>query len=117
ARADVHSRVRARNRLAASGTRAGGGELTMVFEICGALLVLAGAITMYRVLAGPGTLDRLVGVDSLVAMAMAGLAVWACAGDDPSVIPAIVALSLVGFLGSACVARFRIPDDHSGDRL
>jgi len=88
--------------------------VTTVFAISGGVLLVAAALTLYRVLAGPNTLDRLVGVDTLVAMAMAGLAVWASYSRDTTVVPAIVALSLVGFLGSASVARFRVRDDHTG---
>lgn len=88
--------------------------MNTILVISGVMLVIAAAITMYRVLAGPNTLDRLVGVDTLVAMAMAGLAVWACYSRDTTLVPAIVALSLVGFLGSASVARFRVRDDDTG---
>lgn len=88
--------------------------MTVVFAVAGLLLLAAAALTLYRVLAGPNTLDRLVGVDTLVAMAMAGLTVWACYSRDTAVVPAIVALSLVGFLGSASVARFRVRDDETG---
>jgi len=78
----------------------------------GILLVAAAAITAYRTLAGPSTLDRVVGIDSLVAMAICGLAVWAAYSRDTTVVPAIVALALVGFLGSAAVSRFRVRDDR-----
>jgi len=44
-------------------------------------------------------------------VASAGLAVWAAYSDDTTVVPGIVALSLVGFLGSAAVTRFRVRDD------
>lgn len=85
-----------------------------VFVISGTMLLVAATITMYRVLAGPGTLDRLVGVDTLVALTMGGLAIWAAYSRDTALIPAIVALSLVGFVGSAAVARFRVRDDTTG---
>ncbi|APE37518.1 cation:proton antiporter [Nocardia mangyaensis] len=86
--------------------------MTVVAVIAGVLLTAAAVITSYRVLAGPSTLDRVVGIDSLMAIAAAGLAVWAAYSNDTSVIPAIVALSLVGFLGSAAVSRFRVRDDR-----
>ncbi|MFB7876688.1 MULTISPECIES: monovalent cation/H+ antiporter complex subunit F [unclassified Nocardia] len=86
--------------------------MTVVAVIAGALLVAAAVITSYRVLAGPSTLDRVVGIDSLMAIAACGLAVWAAYSGDTTVIPAIVALALVGFLGSAAVSRFRVRDDR-----
>ncbi|WP_227997359.1 monovalent cation/H+ antiporter complex subunit F [Nocardia australiensis] len=86
--------------------------MTVVAIIAAVLLVAAAVITSFRILAGPNTLDRVVGIDSLVAVAAAGLAVWAAYSDDTALVPAIVALSLVGFLGSAAVARFRVRDDR-----
>jgi len=88
--------------------------MIIVFVASGAMLLTAAVLTLYRVLAGPNTLDRLVGVDTLVAMAMAGLAVWSSYSRDTTLVPAIVALSLVGFLGSASVTRFRVCDDYTG---
>ena len=86
--------------------------MTVVAVIAPVLLTAAAVITSYRVLAGPSTLDRVVGIDSLMAIAASGLAVWAAYSDDTTVIPAIVALALVGFLGSAAVTRFRVRDDR-----
>ncbi|WP_040792861.1 monovalent cation/H+ antiporter complex subunit F [Nocardia paucivorans] len=86
--------------------------MIVVAVVAAALLSAAALITAYRILAGPNTLDRVVGIDSLVAMAICGLAVWAAYSRDTSVVPGIVALSLVGFLGSAAVARFRVRDDQ-----
>lgn len=85
--------------------------MTVVAVIAAALLTAAALITSYRILAGPNTLDRVVGIDSLIAIAASGLAVWAAYSGDTTVIPAIVALALVGFLGSAAVSRFRVRDD------
>ncbi|MGY0501979.1 monovalent cation/H+ antiporter complex subunit F [Nocardia sp. FBN12] len=86
--------------------------MTVVAVIAAVLLTAAAVITSYRVLAGPSTLDRVVGIDSLMAIAASGLAVWAAYSNDTTVIPAIVALALVGFLGSAAVTRFRVSDDR-----
>ncbi len=86
--------------------------MTVVAIVAGVLLGVAAVFTAYRVLAGPGTLDRVVGIDSLICIAAAGLTVWAAFSDDTAVVPGIVALALVGFLGSAAVSRFRVPDDR-----
>ncbi|NKY37456.1 cation:proton antiporter [Nocardia speluncae] len=86
--------------------------MIVVAVVAGVLLSAAALITGYRILAGPGTLDRVVGIDSIIAMAICGLAVWAAYSRDTSVVPAIVALSLVGFLGSAAVTRYRVRDDR-----
>ncbi|WP_019932419.1 monovalent cation/H+ antiporter complex subunit F [Nocardia sp. BMG111209] len=80
--------------------------------VAGVLLAAAALLTSYRILAGPNTLDRVVGIDSLMAIAAGGLAVWAAYTEDTMVLPAIAALMLVGFLGSAAVTRFRVRDDR-----
>ncbi|WP_433730582.1 monovalent cation/H+ antiporter complex subunit F [Nocardia sp. CA-129566] len=85
--------------------------MTVVAIVAGIMLMAAAVLVSYRILAGPNTLDRVVGIDSLVAIAASGLAVWAAYSDDTTVVPAIVALALVGFLGSAAVSRFRVRDD------
>ncbi|MEV0028614.1 monovalent cation/H+ antiporter complex subunit F [Nocardia sp. NPDC050793] len=86
--------------------------MTVVAVLAGVLLAAAAVITSYRILAGPSTLDRVVGIDSLMAIAASGLAVWAAYTGDTTVLPAIVALALVGFLGSVAVSRFRVRDDR-----
>ncbi|MET7770737.1 monovalent cation/H+ antiporter complex subunit F [Nocardia sp. NPDC005366] len=86
--------------------------MTVAAVIAAVFLSAAALLTSYRILAGPDTLDRVVGIDSLVAIAASGLAVWAAYSRDTTVIPAIVALALVGFLGSAAVSRFRVRDDR-----
>ncbi|MGX1809560.1 monovalent cation/H+ antiporter complex subunit F [Nocardia sp. NPDC055321] len=84
----------------------------VVAVIAAVLLVAAAVITSYRILAGPSTLDRVLGIDSLMAIASCGLATYAAFSRNTTVVPAIVALSLVGFLGSAAVTRFRVRDDR-----
>ncbi|MGA9871288.1 MAG: monovalent cation/H+ antiporter complex subunit F [Rhodococcus sp. (in: high G+C Gram-positive bacteria)] len=84
--------------------------MTVVLVIAGALLIAAAIITTYRLLDGPGTLDRLVAMDTILAVAMCGLAVWSVYSLDTTIVPAIVALSLVSFVGSVSVARFRVKD-------
>lgn len=86
--------------------------MIVVAVVAAVLLGAAALITTYRILAGPNTLDRVVGIDSLIAMAICGLAVWAAYSRDTAVVPGTVALALVGFLGSAAVTRFRVRDDR-----
>ena len=86
--------------------------MIVVAVVAAVLLSAAALITAYRILAGPDTLDRVVGIDSIIAMAICGLAVWAAYSRDTTVVPATVALALVGFLGSAAVTRYRVRDDR-----
>ncbi|MBB4856656.1 multicomponent Na+:H+ antiporter subunit F [Mycobacteroides chelonae] len=84
--------------------------MSLVWQIAAVLLIAAATVTMYRLLAGPNTLDRLVAVDTLVAVTMCALAAWAAYSLDSTVLYGIVALSLISFLGSVSVTRFRVPD-------
>ncbi|MFT3660955.1 MAG: monovalent cation/H+ antiporter complex subunit F [Gordonia sp. (in: high G+C Gram-positive bacteria)] len=86
--------------------------VTIVWTVSGAMLMAAVLLTLYRCLRGPSTLDRLVGIDTLVALIICALAVWIAATLDTTIVPAIVALSLISFIGSISVARFRVRDDE-----
>ena len=85
--------------------------MTVVLAIAGTLLIAAAILTAYRLLDGPSTLDRLVAMDTILAVSMCGLAVWAVYSRDTTLVPAIVALSLVSFVGSVSIARFRVSDE------
>jgi multicomponent Na+:H+ antiporter subunit F len=84
--------------------------MTIVWVLSGVMLVAAAAVTMVRLLMGPSTLDRLVAVDTLVAVTMCGVGTWAAFSLDTTVTYSLAALSLISFVGSVSVARFRVPD-------
>ena len=84
--------------------------MTVVWVLSGVMLVAAAAVTMIRLLMGPSTLDRLVAVDTLVAVTMCGVGTWAAFSLDTTVTYSLAALSLISFVGSVSVARFRVPD-------
>ncbi|AZG46205.1 monovalent cation/H+ antiporter complex subunit F [Gordonia insulae] len=87
--------------------------MTYVWLIVSTMLLVAAVLTTVRVLRGPTTLDRLVALDTVIALCMCGLAAWAAFSRDSTVVPAIVALSLVSFVGSIAIARFRVRDDET----
>ncbi len=84
--------------------------ITTILIISGVILLIAAVLTTFRLLDGPSSLDRLVALDTIIAVSMCGLAVWAAYSKDTTIVPAIVALALVGFIGSVSVARFRVSD-------
>lgn len=87
--------------------------MTYVWTIVAALLLFAAVLTTARVLLGPTTLDRLVALDTVIALCMCGLGAWAAYSRDSTVVPAIVALALLSFVGSIAIARFRVRDDQT----
>ena len=88
--------------------------MTWVWVAAGVMLTLAAVLTMTRILIGPSTLDRLIGVDTTVAVTMCGIATWAAYSLDTTVTYSLAALALISFVGSVSIARFRVPDIRSG---
>ena len=84
--------------------------MNVIWMIAAVMLVAAAALITFRILAGPNTLDRLIGLDTIVAVAMCGLGTWAAFSLDSTVVYGITALSLISFVGSVSVTRFRVPD-------
>lgn len=84
--------------------------MSWVWIIAGVMLAAAAAITMFRLLAGPNTLDRLVALDTLVAVTLCSVGTWAAFSLDSTVTYSLTALALISFVGTVSVARFRVPD-------
>jgi multicomponent Na+:H+ antiporter subunit F len=91
--------------------------MTVVWILAAVMLTAAAAANMIRLLAGPSTLDRLVALDTLVAVTMCAVGTWAAFSLDTTVTYGLTALALISFVGSVSVARFRVPDvDRSARR-
>jgi multicomponent Na+:H+ antiporter subunit F len=73
-----------------------------------AYLMLGGGalLTLVRLARGPSLLDRVVATDVLLVIISAGLAVYAALERDPTVVPVLVVVSLLAFVGSVSVARY-----------
>ena len=84
--------------------------MTVVWIAAGAMLSAAALATMLRMLLGPTTLDRLVALDTLVAVALCAIGTWAAFTLDTTVTYSLTALALITFVSSVSVARFRVPD-------
>jgi multicomponent Na+:H+ antiporter subunit F len=70
-------------------------------------LVGGGALlALVRLAMGPSLLDRVVATDTLLVIISAGLAVYAALERDPTVVPVLVVVSLLAFVGSVSVARY-----------
>ena len=84
--------------------------MNTVWIIAAILLAAAAVTTMFRLLAGPSTLDRLVALDTMVAVTMCAIGTWAAYSLDTTVTYSLAALALISFVGSVSIARFRVPD-------
>ncbi|MEU0939140.1 monovalent cation/H+ antiporter complex subunit F [Embleya sp. NPDC005971] len=77
--------------------------------IGGTVIVLLGAaavLALIRLVRGPSTLDRAVAVDMLLAVMLAAVAAEATLNRHTTTVPVLLALALVGFLGSVSIVRF-----------
>ncbi|GLU47569.1 monovalent cation/H+ antiporter complex subunit F [Nocardiopsis ansamitocini] len=85
------------------------------------LLGAASLLSLARLVIGPTILDRALSVDVLLASAIAGIGSFAAFNRDPTVLPTLLVLSLLGFVGSISISRFvakRRPSTHgaSGEK-
>ncbi|WP_100500887.1 monovalent cation/H+ antiporter complex subunit F [Geodermatophilus chilensis] len=70
-------------------------------------LIAGGALlALVRLARGPSLLDRVVATDTLLVIISAGLAVHAALTQDPTVVPVLVVVALLAFVGSVSVARY-----------
>jgi multicomponent Na+:H+ antiporter subunit F len=80
--------------------------VSVVVVLAFALLGGGALLALYRLARGPSLLDRVVATDTLLVIIAAGLAVHAALFQDPTLIPVLVVVSLLAFVGSVSVARY-----------
>ncbi len=77
-----------------------------VLPVCFAGLAVAAALCVYRLVRGPGTPDRIVALDALLIVVVSGIAVGSAADGGGDYLPLLLAVALLGFVGTVTVARF-----------
>lgn len=80
--------------------------MTVVAAICYAGLSLAAVAALIRLVLGPTVPDRIVALDNLLYVVVIGIAVAAATTGSGSFLGVLVAVALLGFVGTATVARF-----------
>lgn len=70
------------------------------------VLVTAAAAFGFRLVAGPSLADRVVALNGLLIVGMVGIAAEAVRTERGAYIPVLVVLALIGFVGTAMIARF-----------
>jgi multicomponent Na+:H+ antiporter subunit F len=80
--------------------------VTVVSALTFAMLGGGVLLALVRLARGPSLLDRVVATDALLVIISAGLAVYAALTRNPTVVPVLVVVSLLGFVGSVSVARY-----------
>jgi len=80
--------------------------ITVVAVACHALLGSGALLALVRLARGPSLLDRVVATDTLLVIISASLAVHAALTRDATVVPVLVVVSLLAFVGSVSIARY-----------
>lgn len=80
--------------------------MTLVYWLAYLLLGVGALLALVRLARGPSLLDRVVATDTLLVIVAAGLAVHAALARDPTLVPVLVVVSLLAFVGSVSVARY-----------
>jgi multicomponent Na+:H+ antiporter subunit F len=88
--------------------------MSLILAACIAMLAVAAVLLVIRIALGPSMLDRVIALDALVAVLVAGLALEAAANRHTTTVPILVVLSLVGFVGTVSMARFVSPATDGG---
>jgi multisubunit Na+/H+ antiporter MnhF subunit len=70
------------------------------------VLALAAALFTVRMWIGPSLADRILALNGIVLAGMGAIAAYAVDTGDGAFLPALVAVALVGPIGTGMVARF-----------
>jgi multicomponent Na+:H+ antiporter subunit F len=91
--------------------------VSVVVLVCSALLVVGAVLAVVRAEKGPSMLDRTIALDIVVTTMLAGIALYAAVYRRADVVPILVVLSLVGFVGSVTIARFASVEPEGEGRV
>lgn len=80
--------------------------MTTVTYLVGGILGVAAALALYRAVRGPSILDRVLALDVVLAIIGAALVLDMVVNRHLDHLILLVAVSLIGFVGSVTVARF-----------
>jgi len=91
--------------------------MNVVVVICGVLLTVGALFAIVRAEKGPSMLDRTIALDIVVTTMIAAVALYAAVNRRADVVPILVVLSLVGFVGSVTIARFASVEPEGEGRV
>lgn len=81
-----------------------------ILYVLAAIFMVSFFITTWRIIVGPNSLDRLVGMDCFIALFQCSLAVYICWSMNTTVANAMLVVALLGFISTVAVTRFRKRD-------
>lgn len=80
--------------------------LNIVVIVVGVVFSVAALLAVYRVVSGPGILDRMIASDMLMTTLICMLGVEMVVNRHTTLMPVMIGLALTGFLSSVAVARY-----------
>jgi multicomponent Na+:H+ antiporter subunit F len=80
--------------------------VTVVGVLAFTLLTVGALLALVRLARGPSLLDRVVAMDALLVIVVMGLGVYAGVTGDTTVVPVLLVVSLLGYIGAVAVARY-----------
>lgn len=80
--------------------------MTVAVQSAFAILSLTGVLLLVRLVIGPAIADRVVALDTLLLVVIAGIAVAAAATADGTLIDVLLLVSLLGFVSTVTASRF-----------
>lgn len=80
--------------------------MTTVAVLCYLGLAFASVAALIRLCIGPTVPDRIVALDNLLYVVVMGIAVAAATSERGDFLGVLVAVALLGFVGTVTVARF-----------
>lgn len=92
--------------------------MNVILIIGGVILTISGFLLLVRTTLGPTMLDRVISLDVVTSIAICSLGLEAAVNQHTNSLPILVALSLLGFIGSVSVASFTkgselVEEDHA----
>lgn len=91
--------------------------MTVVIAICSVLLVSGAGLALYRAEKGPTMLDRTIALDIIVTALVCAAGLYIAVAKRTDVVPILVALAMVGFVGSTTIARFASVEPEAERRI
>lgn len=91
--------------------------MTIIYAACFVLLLCAAVLALIRLERGPSMFDRIFALDLTTAIVLGTIAVIAAITRRADLIPVLIVLTLVGFVGSVSIARFAVLESADEARI
>lgn len=80
--------------------------LDVLVLVASVLLAASAIIALYRIVRGPSILDRMIATDVVLASIMCGLGGFMALSGRTDLLPVLIVLAMLGFVGSVSVSRY-----------